>query len=380
MQGLPAPCFTDAGFFAREQERVLLPSWQLVCHVADLPAPGTAIRFDFLGRSALLLRGPDGTIRGFRNGCRHRGSRLIDGDAATGLAFCIDGRIRCPSHGWEYDGTGALAHVPRESQYAGLDRAALGLEPVAVETALGFVFAAFERPVAPLAARVEECRSELEPYRLDAMRRLMEPRAERRRANWKLICQQALESHRASVAQPAPRFAEPCIHSFHRRSEVLRIAGEIASRDAAAWSLRAYDRWLPEQLHLPPPRRRLWCRYLLWPNLVLDAYPDQLAVLQILPLAPGETLVRETTYALPGAARDARLARYLNRRVRRRFAAADRRTAERMQAGIETGDYRPGPLAADDPGVRWHVGRLRSLMPGGDSSSEAARVDHATLL
>ena len=151
---------------------------------------------------------------------------------------------------------------------------------------------------------------------------------------------------------------------------MLRIAGEIASRDAAAWSLRAYDRWLPEQLHLPPPRRRLWCRYLLWPNLVLDAYPDQLAVLQILPLAPGETLVRETAYALPDAARDARLARYLNRRVRRRFAAADRRTAERMQAGIETGDYSPGPLAADDPGVRWHVGTSALLDAGGDSGVE----------
>jgi carnitine monooxygenase subunit len=370
MQGLPAPCYTDAGFFAREQERILLPSWQLVCHAADLPAPGTAIRFDFLGRSALLLRGPDGAIRGFRNVCRHRGSRLIDGDASTGLTFCVDGRIRCPSHGWEYDATGALARVPRESQYAGLDRAALGLAPIAVETALGFVFAAFERPAAALAARLEQCRAELEPYRLEAMRRLTEPRSERRRANWKLVCEQAIDSHRASLSQPTPRVAEPSRQDFSRHGDLLRIAGEINSRDATAWSVRAYDRWLPEHLHLPPPRRRLWCRYVLWPNLVLDAYPDQLVVLQVLPLAPGETLVRETAYALPDAARTTRLARYLNRRIRHRLAASDRRVAERMQSGLETGDYRAGPLAADDVGVRWHVGRLRALIPDADCQAQ----------
>ena len=111
MQALAGACYTSPEFFALERERILLPSWQLVCHIADLPAPGTAIRFDFLGRSALLLRGADGTVRGFSNVCRHRGSRLIDGDATTGLAFCVDGRVRCPSHGWEYDHAGALGHV-----------------------------------------------------------------------------------------------------------------------------------------------------------------------------------------------------------------------------------------------------------------------------
>lgn len=40
-----------------------------------------------------------------------------------------------------------------------------------------------------------------------------------------------------------------------------------------------------------------------------------------------------------------------------------RRAAERLQSGIAAGDYRPGPLAADDHGVRWHVGRLRTSIP-----------------
>jgi phenylpropionate dioxygenase-like ring-hydroxylating dioxygenase large terminal subunit len=155
------------------------------------------------------------------------------------------------------------------------------------------------------------------------------------------------------------------------------VTGQVAGRDAAAWSARAYDRWLPGILQLPEARRRLWCRYFLWPNVVLDVYPDQAVTTQLLPLDQRETLVRETAYALPDASREFRLARYLNRRMRRRFAAADAKAAERLQAGIRTADYRPGPLAADDHGVRWYVGRVRASIPDAEwqrplSPSDAA--------
>ncbi|HSD55156.1 MAG TPA: aromatic ring-hydroxylating dioxygenase subunit alpha [Burkholderiales bacterium] len=363
MRGLPKACYVDPEFFAAERERVLLPSWQLVCHVADLPAPGTAIRCDFLGRSALLLRGPDGTVRGFSNACRHRGSRLIEGDAATGLAFCVDGRVRCPTHGWEYDARGALVGVPRETQYPGLDRALLGLRPIAVETGLGFVFAAFEPASSALANRLQDCAAELEPYRLPSLRRLGEPLLRRCRANWKLVCEQAVDSHRASPAQPTPRPAVESRHAYARHGELLRIAGEIDGDDPGAWSMRAYAQWLPEQLQLPPARRRLWARYLFWPNLLLDVCPDQVIAQQILPLGPADTLVRETTYGVTDGSHEIKLARYLNRRARRRFATTDRRVAERMQSGIECGDGGPGPLAGDDQGVRWFVGRVRAAMP-----------------
>ena len=177
------------------------------------------------------------------------------------------------------------------------------------------------------------------------------------------MCEQALDSHRASPAQPALRASEPGVHAYTRQGDMLRLTGVIAGRNAPAWSVRAYERCIPEHLHLPPARRRLWSRYFLWPNVLIDVYPDQVVAQQVLPLGAADTLVRETAYALPDATREARLARYLNRRIRRHYEAADRRIAERMQSGIETGDYRPGPLAADDHGVRWHVGRLRASVP-----------------
>jgi phenylpropionate dioxygenase-like ring-hydroxylating dioxygenase large terminal subunit len=362
MQALAGACYTSPDFFALERERILLPSWQLACHVADLPAPGTAIRVDFLGRSALLLRGADGSVRGFSNVCRHRGSRLIDGDAATGLAFCVDARIRCPSHGWEYDDTGKLVRVPRQDQYPGLD-AACSLQALGVVISAGFVFVAFERLPPKLAGPLTECAEELAPHRLAALRRLTEPVLRRRRANWKLVCEQALDSHRASAAQPEPRLGDAARHGYARHGQLLRVDGRIGGHDSPAWSVRAFERWLPDLPQLPEVRRRLWCRYVLWPNLVIDVYPDQVVTQQILPLGVQETLVRETAYALPDGSRHMKLTRYLNRRTRRRFDALDHGSAERLQAGITSGDYRPGPLAADDHGVRWYVGRLRASLP-----------------
>ena len=43
---------TGSTAFAADVTRILTPSWQFVCHESDLPAPGTAMRFDFCSSSA----------------------------------------------------------------------------------------------------------------------------------------------------------------------------------------------------------------------------------------------------------------------------------------------------------------------------------------
>ena len=37
---LPGWLYHDEEFFAHEAERVFRPSWQVVCHVNDIPQPG----------------------------------------------------------------------------------------------------------------------------------------------------------------------------------------------------------------------------------------------------------------------------------------------------------------------------------------------------
>ena len=357
-RGLHGSRYTSPEFAALEREQVLLNSWQLACHVSDLPASGTALRFDFAGRSAVVLRGKHGVIRAFLNVCRHRGSRIVDGDPHTGLAFCVAGRLRCPYHAWEYDETGALAHVPDETRYPGIERSTLGLQPIAVACWLGFVFIAFEPPPRSLAEMLEPVRVELEAHRFESLRRLSEPRVQSYQADWKLLCEHRLDTYHVNVARPA---LKPLVgRSFEcaaRGEDVLRVTARIEAEGVTTWSARAYSRWLPSRAELPEERRRLWSSYFVWPNLALNVYPDQVVVAQVMPVQPGASLLRTVAYALPDASRELRLVRYLNRRISRHASLEDRRIVERTQQGLETGDAAPGPLALDEQGLLWFVAR-----------------------
>jgi len=372
--GLGAHRYTSPEFATLEREQVLLNSWQLACHGSDLPAAGTALRFDFAGRSAVLLRGRDGEVRGFLNVCRHRGSRLVDGDPRTGLAFCVQGRLRCPYHAWEYDERGALAHVPAEASYPGLERPALGLPEVAVEAWLGFVFVAFERPARSVEAMLAPVRAELEPHRFEALRRLNEPRVQRCQADWKLLCEHRLDTYHLSVARPAlkPRVGGP-VEVTACGEDVLRLASRIEADPASTWSARAYDRWLPEPPASLQERRRFVSSYFVWPNLEFGVYPDQVVISRVMPAQAGQSLLRSVPYALPDASREMRLARYLNLRIARRAISDDRRVVERVQAGLATGDTAPGPIAEGEPGLRWFVERMGRAVIAPDARPVATR-------
>ena len=176
MLGLAAACYLDPAHGTAEREKIFDRSWQFVCHESDLPAAGTAIRFDCDGRSAVVLRGRDGPLHGFRNVCRHRGSRLVDGDAHTGLAFCVDAHLRCPYHGWTYDEYGTLISVPSGQQYQPSELVDSSLQTVQVARWHGFVFIAFGSPATPLEQAIGGPHEQATPAATQGLRRLGEPR------------------------------------------------------------------------------------------------------------------------------------------------------------------------------------------------------------
>src|SRR5687767_8934937 len=93
---LPGWVYHDPEYFRVEMERLIRPSWQIVCHSNEIAEPGEWRTFELLGESVLVIRGGDGTIRAFANVCRHRGSRLVDGNEGC------DRRLTCPYHAWTY--------------------------------------------------------------------------------------------------------------------------------------------------------------------------------------------------------------------------------------------------------------------------------------
>ena len=104
----------------------------------------------------------------------------------------------------------------------------------------------------------------------------------------------------------------------------------------------------PAASHLPEDRQRLWTYFKLWPNVAFDVYPDQVDFMQIIPISAHETLVREIAYALPDDRREMQAARYLNWRINRRVSLEDKALIERVQAGMGSRSYTPGPLGSGE--------------------------------
>src|SRR4051812_20519046 len=135
---LPSWLYTDPEVVEVEAARIFRPSWQIVCHVNDLPNPGDYHTLDYIGESVVAIRGEDGAVRAFTNVCRHRAMRLVEGPSGCAR------KLVCPYHAWTYASDGRLTGVPFRGDYPGLDLARNGLAPVDVEIWRGFVFVRLE--------------------------------------------------------------------------------------------------------------------------------------------------------------------------------------------------------------------------------------------
>ena len=99
-------------------------------------------------------------------------------------------------------------------------------------------------------------------------------------------------------------------------------------------------------IDLPDPLRRSWRFYSALPNLGIDLYPEQVDFFQILPRGPGKCSIRYALFGHADERREIRVLRRLGARINAAVNAEDRWLCERVQRGLESPQYRPGPLSA----------------------------------
>ena len=81
------------------------------------------------------------------------------------------------------------------------------------------------------------------------------------------------------------------------------------------------------------------------PNLGIDVFPDQMDFFQVLPRGAGKCMIRGQSFALPDERREMRIARYLSARINRQVQREDEFLCRRVQQGLASGSYEPGPLS-----------------------------------
>jgi carnitine monooxygenase subunit len=357
-QSLPAWLYTDRGFFELEKRTLFRQAWQVVCHVNDVPRAGDYQAFDFLDEKILTLRGSDGVVRSFHNVCRHRASRIADGDYGN-----CGRRLVCPYHAWSYALDGRLAAIPRWQGFEGVDTAELGLAPVEQEIWQGFVFVRLQPGLPSVAAMLAPYEGEIAHYRFEALQPRGTVVRRPRPVNWKNVGDNYADGLHIPVAHPGLSRLFAGTYALEAQPWVDKMSGVITEAASSNWSERRYQALLDGFEHLPPALRRTWNYYRLWPNLAFDVYPDQVDFMQLIPVSATRTLIREIAYAHPDARRETRAARYLNWRINRQVNAEDTLLIERVQAGMASSSYVRGPLSPLEPCLAAFAERMRASIP-----------------
>lgn len=213
--------YTSPGIYELERQGWLAKQWFLLAHRSEVPEPGSYIVRELLGESLIFARDGEGTLHGFYNVCRHRGSKICERDGRSN-------GLTCPYHAWTYRLDGSLRAASALPE--GLDTSALGLRPINVTEIGGLVIGSLTgdpHAISPL--------SEFEPgLRFHGVpnARIAARRSYPVRANWKLVLENFIECYHCFPAHP-----EYCRVMKHVDA-VARDAPEAASawqETAAAW-------------------------------------------------------------------------------------------------------------------------------------------------
>jgi phenylpropionate dioxygenase-like ring-hydroxylating dioxygenase large terminal subunit len=102
---IPAARYTSPEYAEAERTKMWPNVWQFAAREEEIPNPGDYIVYENVGRSFIVTRQDDGSVRAFHNVCLHRGRKLRTQDGTAD-------QFRCPFHGFTWNKNGTLKQIP----------------------------------------------------------------------------------------------------------------------------------------------------------------------------------------------------------------------------------------------------------------------------
>jgi nitrite reductase/ring-hydroxylating ferredoxin subunit len=135
--------YTSADFFEAERTKMWPRVWQMAARDEEFPEPGDLVVYDNLGKSVILVRQPDRSVKAFWNVCLHRGRRLR---TESGTAS----ELQCPFHAFTWNTDGSLKNIPCRWDFGHLTDQAMQLPEVRAERFAGYWFINWDGSAPPL--------------------------------------------------------------------------------------------------------------------------------------------------------------------------------------------------------------------------------------
>lgn len=191
---IPASNYVSPEFFELEKERMWPRVWQFAAREEELHEPGDYVVYENVGKSFILMRQQDGSVRAFANVCLHRGRKLKTEDGWTA-------ELQCPFHGFTWNNDGSLKQIPCKWDFPHLNADNMKLPEITVGRWGGYIFIreakdgpSLEEYLAPMPEHFqrwkhEECATALWVGKVVP-------------ANWKIVMEAFMESWHTVVTHP----------------------------------------------------------------------------------------------------------------------------------------------------------------------------------
>lgn len=328
--------FTSLEVFDREQKGLFARHWTYGCQVSELVEVGQWRRIPVGGDELIVMRDGERKLHAFHNVCLHRGSTLVQVDAGQ----CR--RLVCPYHAWTYGLDGALlagSRMPRDFDVTGMR-----LAPASLEVWNGFVFVCpspdAPRPVAEQLRAIDLSDFDL-PHTKVVWRadRIVE-------ANWKAVWENALEcyhcqlNHRelcrvAAVNDPGAPFVDTHGRGFEWFPDDPLLEGAQSLTTDGCYGSKRFIRHEPRQT----------VSLFQWHQAGFDVtlLDDHFAVIDIRPLSPSQTLVRQVGLVHSEAVEGVDYAPQALFELHFVTRNQDDEICARLQRGVSSSAFRSGP-------------------------------------
>jgi choline monooxygenase len=272
---LPASLYTNATVFETEKKKIFSRSWQVVGHHDQVANPGDYFTTELSGEPLLVVRGADDKLRAFYNVCRHR--------AGPPAAGCGNRKLfRCGYHGWTYDLNGFLISATEMEGVERFRAEDFALAPVRAEEWFNFVFVNLESGASSLREQLGELAAQAEKFPFSGMK-LFERRTYDMACNWKTYVDNYLEGyHLPSVHPGLNRELDYNAYVVEPYAKHVRQFSPIRGAQPGDVTPRRYYRESREDLTTD----YFW----IFPNWMLNCYPDNISLNIVLPVAPERSL------------------------------------------------------------------------------------------
>jgi Rieske 2Fe-2S family protein len=336
-KSMPQKYFVSPEIFAREQQKIFAKQWLLIGHQSQVAKPGDYFLVDVANESLIVTRDQRGTIHGFYNVCRHRGSRLCEhrtGEAVNGHLAAI----QCPYHAWTYGLDGQLIGAPHMDEIRGFEKADYSLKQVSLGIWEGFIFVNLEGNPEPLEKWFAPLKGKFSAWNMSILQPARRVEYDVR-ANWKLMFENYSECYHCPAVHPQLQKISPYDSAENDLHEGPFLGGfmKINSGKSLTMSGNVCAAFLGE---IENTQQVFY--YSIFPNMLLSLHPEYVMVHQLWPQSPERTsIVCDWLFH-----RDAFLRKNFNPQDAIEFwdvtNKQDWRACELSQQGISSLAYQPG--------------------------------------